>query len=83
MLQPSLELHVGLKGDLRPVSSCRPSALAAYTSCVSSSDKLTRWSVLGVQGALLSHFIHPVYITSLVLGKSLKGPQQEAPKWGK
>ncbi|XP_066494253.1 adenosine deaminase domain-containing protein 2-like [Tiliqua scincoides] len=65
--QPSLELHVGVKGALRPVSSCHPSALAAYTSCVSGCDKLTRWSVLGVQGALLSHFIHPVYITSLVL----------------
>ncbi|XP_061452614.1 adenosine deaminase domain-containing protein 2 isoform X2 [Rhineura floridana] len=67
-LNPSIGLHVSVKGVLRPVSYCRPSTLSAYIYCVSGSDKLTRWSVLGVQGALLSHIIHPVYITSIVLG---------------
>nr|XP_028597663.1 adenosine deaminase domain-containing protein 2 isoform X2 [Podarcis muralis] len=64
---PSIGLHISVKGVLRPISYCRPSALSAYVYCVSSSDKLTRWSALGVQGALLSHIIHPVYITSIVL----------------
>ncbi|XP_054854939.1 adenosine deaminase domain-containing protein 2 [Eublepharis macularius] len=64
---PSVEPHVSVKGMLRPVAYCRPSTLATHVCCVSGSDKLTRWTVLGVQGALLSHIIHPVYITSIVL----------------
>lgn len=44
---------------------------ALYT--ITCSDKISRWNVVGVQGALLSRIIEPIYFRSIILGnKHLK-----------
>ncbi|KAK6789868.1 hypothetical protein RDI58_013668 [Solanum bulbocastanum] len=40
------------------------------TLSVSCSDKIAHWNVVGVQGALLSYFLEPIYISSVTIGQS-------------
>ncbi|XP_035860474.1 adenosine deaminase domain-containing protein 1 isoform X2 [Sander lucioperca] len=63
-----ISLHLSVEGKVFSVFSSSFDQSASKVVSMSATDKLTQWQVLGYQGALLSHFIEPVYVQSILIG---------------
>ncbi|KAM0867668.1 hypothetical protein ACQ4PT_041852 [Festuca glaucescens] len=46
------------------------------TLSMSCFDKITRWCVVGIQGALLSHILEPLYLSTVTIGRSPDGASE-------
>ncbi|KNA04574.1 hypothetical protein SOVF_198400 [Spinacia oleracea] len=75
--EKSLEASMKNNGDRPPVTGLvqRKPGRGVTTSSVSCSDKIARWNAVGIQGALLSYLLQPVYITSITIGRSCSSSQ--------
>ncbi|XP_038555876.1 adenosine deaminase domain-containing protein 1 [Micropterus salmoides] len=65
-----ISLHLSVEGKVFSVFSSAFDHSASKVVSMSTTDKLTQWQVLGYQGALLSHFIEPIYVQSILIGDS-------------
>ncbi|CAB9501432.1 stranded RNA-specific editase 1 [Seminavis robusta] len=62
--------NVQLLGKLRTKSGRSNLTPQHRTSCMSCSDKLVRWSILGLQGSVLSRFLpNPIRLASIVVSQ--------------
>ncbi|CAL9706511.1 unnamed protein product [Knipowitschia caucasica] len=64
-----ISLHLSVEEKVFSVFSATEQITSKMVS-MSATDKITQWQVLGYQGALLSHFIEPVYVQTILIGDS-------------
>ncbi|XP_028315765.1 adenosine deaminase domain-containing protein 1 [Gouania willdenowi] len=63
-----LSLHMIIEGKVYSVYSSDLDYTPSKVVSMSTTDKITQWQVLGYQGALLSHFIEPIYVQTILIG---------------
>lgn len=62
-------LAAGRETDLLGILRTKPGrADSPFASSLSCSDKICLWNILGVQGALLSQFVKPIYFDYILIG---------------
>jgi len=66
---PAPVRHAGREGTLAPGTSRPQDIPVGAAGTMTCSDKIARWSHLGVQGALLSKWLEPVYLSGVVIGR--------------
>ena len=55
-----------------PAEACPTGEMGRIMTC---SDKIAVWNAVGIQGALLSHWLqHPLYLTSITIGRKFSDP---------
>lgn len=79
-LFPKLESHEASRGrddyDRLGVLRTKPGRADSQPALsMSCSDKIARWSVLGILGGFASRFLEPVYIDSVVIGEFPQGKE--------
>lgn len=77
------------EGQLRTKGQCAltvtkdATADVSFNMNMSCSAKLLRWNILGVQGALLSELVEPIYFSSVILGEKFDQLHMERALYGR